>query len=168
MTEAQIQQWRARGESEKRVMFLFFSVLVSAIAVSVFLVSVTALPAAPTPQQAGGMSQGRYGRRMQMGPDQQLARLSKELKLTDDQKAKIKPILENEFQQISQIRQDTSVSPQDRRAKFMDIRNKGMAQIRPILTDKQQAKLQQIEERREARMKAWQARHGAPSTPDSQ
>jgi periplasmic protein CpxP/Spy len=167
MTEAQVQKWRQQGESEKRVMFLFFSVLFSAIVASVLLLTVTALPAAPAPQQ-GGVYQGRHGRRMQMSPERELARLSKELKLTKDQQAKIKPILDNEYQQMSQVRQDSSMSWQDRRGKFMDIRNKSMAQIRPILTDKQQAKLQQIEQRREERMKAWQASHGAPSAPQSQ
>jgi protein CpxP len=169
MTEAQIRRWRERGESEKRVMFLFFSVLFSAIVVSVLLLSVTALPAAPPPPQMGGMYQGRHGRRMQMGPDQQLARLSKELKLTKDQQAKIKPILDDEYQQMSKLRQDTSMSWQDKRGKFMDIRNKAMAQIHPLLTDKQQAKLQQVQQRREERMKAWQSRHGAASSaPQSQ
>jgi periplasmic protein CpxP/Spy len=168
MTEAQIQKWRERGESEKRVMLLVFSVLFSAIVGSVLLLSVTALPAAPQPPQTGGMYQGRHGRGMQMSPERELARLSKELKLTKDQQAKIKPILDNEYQQMSQIRQDTSMSPQDRRAKFMDTRNKTMAQIHPILTDKQQAKLQQIEQQRAERMKAWQARHGNPSAPQSQ
>jgi periplasmic protein CpxP/Spy len=167
MTEAQILRWRERGESEKRVMFLFFSVLFSAIVVSVLLLSVTALPAAPPPQM-GGMYQGRHGRHMQMGPDQQLERLSKELKLTKDQKTKIKPILEDESQQMSRVRQDSSMSWQDRRTKFMDIRNKTMAQIHPLLTDKQQAKLHQIEQRREERMKAWQSRRGAPPNPQSQ
>jgi len=129
---------------------------------------VTVLPAAPPPQQAGGMYQGRHGRRMQMSPERELARLSKELKLTKDQQAKIKPILDNEYQQMSQVREDTSMSWQDRRAKFMDIRNKSMAQVRPILTDKQQAKLQQIQQQREERMKAWRASHGAPPAPQSQ
>lgn len=45
MTEAQLRRWRQRGESEKRVMFLFFSVLFSAIVLSVLLLSVRAFPA---------------------------------------------------------------------------------------------------------------------------
>ena len=151
MTQAQIQEWRQRGESEKRVMFLFFSVLFSAIVLSVLLLSGTAFPAAP--QMGGGAYQ--RPRPMQMGPDQQLARLSKELKLTKDQKAKIKPILDSQFQEMSRLRQDTSMSWQDKRAKFMAIRSKTMDQIRPLLTDKQQAKLQEIEQRREQRMRAW-------------
>jgi periplasmic protein CpxP/Spy len=151
MTESQITQWRQRGESEKRVMLLFFSVLVSAILVSVLLLSVSTLPAAPP--QMGGPYRGRHG--MHNGPDQQLARLTKELKLTKDQKAKIKPILEDEYQQMSRLRQDTSMSRQDRRAKFMAVREKSMGQVRSLLTDKQQAKLQQIEQQRRERM-----RHG--------
>jgi hypothetical protein len=58
-----------------RVMFLFFSVLVSAIVASVLLLSVSALPA-PLPQM-GGSYQGHH-HAMRFGPDQQLARLNKE------------------------------------------------------------------------------------------
>jgi periplasmic protein CpxP/Spy len=166
MTQTQVQQWRQGGESEKRVVFLLFSVLLSAIASSVLLLSVSALPAAPP--QMGGQYPGRHGRSMQMGPDQQLARMTKELKLTKDQQAKIKPILADEYQQMSQLRQDTSISRQDKRAKFMDIRTKAMGQIRPLLTDKQQAKLRQIEQQREQRMRSWQSRHGATSDTGSQ
>lgn len=160
MTEVQIQKWREQGEPEKRVVFLFFSVLLSAIVLSVLLLSVTTLPAAPP--QMGGPYQGRH--RRAIGPDQQLARLSRELKLTDDQKAKIKPILNDEFQQMSRLRQDSSMSWQEKRAKFTDIRARTMGQIRPLLTDKQQAKLQQIEQEREQRMRA---RHGSTSAPHS-
>jgi Spy/CpxP family protein refolding chaperone len=166
MTEAQIREWRQRGESEKRMMLLFFSVLLSAIVLSVLLLSVTTLPAAPL--QMGGAYQGRHARTMRMGPHQELTRLSRELKLTKDQKTKIRPILEDQFQQISRLRQDTSMTWQDKRAKFMEIRHKTLDQIHPLLTGKQQAKLQEIEQRREQRMKSWQSRHGAPSNPQSQ
>lgn len=161
MTEAQIQKWRQRGESEKRVMFLFFSVLFSAIVASVLLLSVTAFPA----PQAGGYQRPR---RMRMGPDQELGRLSKELKLTKDQKTKIKPILDSQFQQMSRLRQDDSMSWQDKRSKFMEIRTKTMDQIRPLLTDKQQAKLEQIQQQRQRRMRQWQSSHAGPSGPEPQ
>jgi periplasmic protein CpxP/Spy len=165
MTNAQIQEWRRRGESEKRVMFLFFSVLLGAITLSVLLLSGTAYPAG-LPQQAGPYSGGP--RRMRMSPDEQLARFSKELKLTKDQKAKIKPILDDQFQEMARLRQDSSMSWQDRRAKLMDLRKKTMDEIRPILTDKQQAKLQEMEQRQAERMRSWQSRHGAPAVPPGQ
>ena len=63
------------------------------------------------------------------------------LNLTDDQKAKIKPILENESTQVQALHQDTSLSMQDRRTKMRDIHDSTLSQVRPLLTSDQQTKL---------------------------
>jgi hypothetical protein len=84
-------------------------------------------------------------------PEQQLDHLSKRLKLTDDEKSKIMPILQDQAQQMQSLRQDTSMSPQDRRAKFQQIHQNTMSQIRPILDESQQKKFDKMMKEQEQR-----------------
>ena len=79
-----------------------------------------------------------------MTADAQLDHMSQTLNLTDDQKTKIKPILEDSMKQMQQLRQDTSVSQEDRRTKMQQIHESTMSQIKPILTDDQQKKLESM------------------------
>jgi Spy/CpxP family protein refolding chaperone len=98
--------------------------------------------------QAGqkGWGQG-HGRGEGMSPDAQLQHMSEALNLTDDQKTRIKPILEDSSKQVQQLRGDTSLSQQDRRAKMQQIHESTMSQIKPILTSDQQKKLESMHER---------------------
>jgi Spy/CpxP family protein refolding chaperone len=57
-----------------------------------------------------------------------------ELNLTDDQKAKVKPILQDEAQKLKALRQDTSLAKEDKKAKLKSIREDTNAKIKPILT----------------------------------
>jgi protein CpxP len=101
---------------------------------------------AQMPEGPGG------GHRMPMSTEQRLQHLTKALNLTEDQQAKIKPILENESQQMQTLRQDTSVSQQDRWPKIQAIHDSTTSQIRPILTEEQQKKYEEMT-----------AHHAAPS-----
>lgn len=96
--------------------------------------------------QGGGRGQGR-GRGEAMSPDAQLQHMSETLNLTDDQKTKIKPILEDSSKQKQQLRGDTSLSQEDKRAKMQQIHESTMSQIKPILTSDQQKKLESMHER---------------------
>ncbi|HYG99594.1 MAG TPA: hypothetical protein VD837_10720 [Terriglobales bacterium] len=69
-----------------------------------------------------------------------LERMSQRLGLTDDQKSRLTPILQNDFDQARAIRQDTSLTRDQRRAKLAELRQSTRAQIEPILTDEQRAK----------------------------
>lgn len=115
---------------------------------AVFCISMVAFGQDTQSAQGGqrGWGQG-HGRGEGMSPDAQLQRMSQELNLTDDQKTKIKPILEDESKQIQQLRQDTSLSQEDKRSKFQEIHQKLMSQIKPILTSDQQKKLDSMHER---------------------
>ncbi len=97
-------------------------------------------------EQQGGPPQGRRGPMMQT-PEERLDRLSKELKLTDDQKEKIKPILQNESDQMKSLRDDTSMSREDRRAKVMDLRQKTDEGIKAVLNPDQQKKYDEMRSR---------------------
>jgi Spy/CpxP family protein refolding chaperone len=78
-------------------------------------------------------------------PEAQLDRLTQQLNLTDEQKAKIKPILEDQAKQMETLRGDTSVSPQDRRSQFMQLRENTSKKIRAVLDPDQQKKYDEMQ-----------------------
>ena len=97
-------------------------------------------------QMQDGMAQG--GAMHPMGPmstEQRLQHLTQMLNLTSDQQSKIKPILENESQQMQTLRADTSMTREDRMGKMRSIRETTNSQISPILTTAQQQKWQQMQ-----------------------
>lgn len=71
---------------------------------------------------------------------QKLQHLSSELNLTDDQKQKIQPILQSQLQQAKAVQDDSSLSPDQKKAKMQDIHQSMSSQIGPILTPDQQKK----------------------------
>ena len=117
-----------------------------AIALPLTMVAQTEAPPAQ-PQGQMGEHHDHMGR---MGgppsPQQHLDHLSQMLNLTDDQKAKVKPILEDTDTQAQSLRKDTSLSPQDRMAKMRDLHEKSMTQIRGLLTADQQTKLDSMKQ----------------------
>lgn len=78
--------------------------------------------------------------------DDMLAHLTKALSLTDDQQAKIKPILADEHEKIQAIRQDTSVSKADMGAKIKPIRDAANDQIKALLTPDQVTKFEALQQ----------------------
>jgi periplasmic protein CpxP/Spy len=122
----------------KKLQVIFAAMLLS--------LSVAAFAQSPDTQASQGEHQGR-GRGQGMNADEQLQRMSRMLNLTDDQKAKIKPILEEQSNKMHELMQDTSISQQDKRSKFQEIHQNTMSQIKPILTPDQQQKLANMRER---------------------
>jgi Spy/CpxP family protein refolding chaperone len=59
------------------------------------------------------------------------------LNLTDDQKTQVQPILEAERQKMRDLRNDSSLSSDDRKAKMKEIRKDTATQLQPILTPDQ-------------------------------
>jgi len=122
------------------------------ISAAVLLFSISGFAQAPASQDQGDAEhQGAGMHNRRMDPEQQLERMSKQLNLTDDQKAKVKPILEQQHEQMQSLRQDTSLSQQDRRAKFQEIHQNAMSQIRPLLNENQQKKFDKMLQRQEER-----------------
>lgn len=111
---------------------------------------------APAAQDNGGRRHGPPD------PAERTAELTKHLNLTSDQQAKVLSALQSERSQAESLRQDSSLSQQDRRAKMMEIRQTTDGQIRAVLDSNQQKKWDEMQAKREQRM---QNRHGAP--PDS-
>jgi len=63
--------------------------------------------------------------------------LSEQLKLTDDQKEKLKPIVQEERKKVRELRDNKDLSRQDRVAKLKEIREDVSAKLKPILTPEQ-------------------------------
>ncbi len=92
----------------------------------------------------GGPSGEHMGRGHQMSPDEELQRLDKALKLTDDQKNQIKPILQDRQQKMQSLRSDTSLSQEDRRSKMRSTMEDSNSKIRNLLTDDQKKKFDEM------------------------
>ena len=69
-----------------------------------------------------------------------LDKISAELNLTDDQKTKIKPVLESEYSQLQTINQDSSLSPDQKKAKAKEAHSSAKTEINGVLTPDQQKK----------------------------
>ena len=116
----------------------------------------------PQEQTQSGKS-GHMGRRGGMGnPDEALQHMTKQLNLTSEQQEKVRPILENQFKQMQAVRQDTSLSRQDRMSKMRSLHQDTMSQIKPLLNSDQQQKLDQMMSQRQGRR-----RRGASKNPQS-
>jgi periplasmic protein CpxP/Spy len=93
-------------------------------------------------------------------PNRQAKHLAKELGLTRDQVAQIKPILAGRFQQMQSLRADTSLTPQDRRVKAHAIQQDSTEKIEAVLNDTQKQQYEQMLAQRRAR----RSQENAPAT----
>jgi protein CpxP len=97
----------------------------------------------PAPAQ----QQGQPGRGPdRMNPDRQLERMTRELGLSTDQQAQIKPLLIERQQKMEATFQDQSASQQDRRAKMQSIRQESQGKIEAVLNDQQKQKFEAMQE----------------------
>ena len=102
-----------------------------------------ALQTAPAAQEHGAMGGPTMGA---MTPESRLKMLTEKLNLTDDQQAKLKPILEDESKQMKALHDDTSLAPADKRAKMKELRESSTDKINAVLTPDQQAKWKQMKQ----------------------
>jgi Spy/CpxP family protein refolding chaperone len=158
--ETAIEKWRKGGGMDKEDLLIL--VLSLAVLLVVVLFALSGLQAA----QAPGGERGRGP--MRMGPEQRLAWLTKQLNLTDEQQAKVKPILEDEHKQMMALHEDSSMSRDQKHAKFREIHQNAFNQIRPLLTDEQQKTLADLQEKQRERMKARHGRRENGAEPESQ
>src|SRR2546427_9600846 len=129
---------------------------------------VVAAFALPSFSQSGGETDRKDGRHGQMGMpsvDDHVKHLTKQLNLTEERQAKVKSILEEQQKQMAALRQDSTLSPEDRRAKFQEIHRKTSQEIREALNKGQQRKFDELESKHKGRMKEH---HGPPSQSDQQ
>jgi protein CpxP len=124
------------------------------------------------PQAEGGGMGGHGGREMMMDPDQRLAHMTKRYKLTADQQSQIKPILQDEQQQMQSMRSDTTSSREDKRAKMQSTHQASTQKIEAVLTDEQKQKFeadqQKMQERRSEHMHGGGQASGDAGQPPAQ
>src|SRR5271163_667321 len=125
------------------------------LATGLTLCSAAAFAQQDTPAPDASAQQG--GHRQPPTPDEQVARMTKRYNLSSDQQAQIKPILANQQQQMQALRQDSSLSQEDRMAKVKSIRDDSSAKISALLNDSQKQKFAQDQQRRQEHMQG----HGA-------
>ena len=88
------------------------------------------------PQNSWAAGKGKHhaeGKRLQ--------KLSQTLALTDAQKSQIEPILKSTRAQAKAIKQDASLTPEERKAKRKALRQSMRSQIQPLLTADQKTKM---------------------------
>jgi hypothetical protein len=88
----------------------------------------------------------------QRGGGMTLDMLTTRLKLTDDQQAKIKPILADRDTQNAAIRGDQDLAREDRMAKMTKLRTDTDGKINAILTDDMKAEYKKMNDEMRARM----------------
>ena len=129
-----------------------------------------ALYAQDQTQPTGGQQQGQWGHghgRL-MDPDRQLAHLTKTLNLSADQQTQIKPILVDRQQKIQALRQDQTLSQQDRHSKVMAIRQDTRTRLEVALNDQQKQQLEEMRAKMEARHQHMGGQNQAPPSATAQ
>ena len=92
-------------------------------------------------QEAGGAPpSAQQAPRPRGRVERQLQKMTETLNLTDDQVAKIRPILQNRNQQLKDLRADSSLPQGEARAEAAAIRRSARQQIDRILTPEQREK----------------------------
>lgn len=112
-------------------------------------------PAAPAAPPAPAVPPGS---KVAARPDQ-LASMTEVLKLTEEQRAKIKPILDEQTKQINAIRADKNTPLQERTAKYQQLRKASHEKVRAVLTPEQAEKWD--------KMRGVGVRPPAPNAPPS-
>ena len=109
-------------------------------------------PPASDQNAAGGMGKHGHHHRGMPSADEQLKHLTKRLSLSDDQQAKLKPILEDQHNQMEQLRSDTTGTREDRWKKMREIRESSDTQIKTVLNEDQQKKFDKMREEQRSRL----------------
>ena len=137
------------------------AVLLCSVALALPALAQNGTASSGPPDQAQGPPPGggqgrRGGDRMEM--------MTRELNLTPDQVAKIRPIMEDSRKQMQALR-DSDASQDDRRAKMMAIQQSQATQIKAFLTDDQKPKYDAMEARMRDRMRGGGGDGGPPPPP---
>lgn len=99
------------------------------------------------------------------GQADQLKQLKEQLKLTDAQVEKLRPILKEQADKLRALRDDTSLSQQDRRKKVQEIREATTPKINAILTKEQSDQWEKIRQERQGQGQRRPGNQGRPPRP---
>lgn len=133
-------------------------------------------PASPGPSsnsqsstgpQSAAPSQGSAGSNSANSGQSGSNSVEDELNLTQDQKQKIAEVVDDENKQISTVRNDTSMSMEQKQQKVLQIRQEGAPRIKAILTPDQLQKLAAIQQRMRAQQQGGTGANAPQSSPQS-
>jgi periplasmic protein CpxP/Spy len=96
-----------------------------------------ALGAVAWQSPSGQDNPGKQGRMHRMNVDDRVKMLTEKLNLSEDQQAKAKSILTDSHQQMQAVRNDSSLSQDDRRSKMRSLHEATNSKLRDILNDDQ-------------------------------
>jgi Spy/CpxP family protein refolding chaperone len=102
----------------------------------------------PTPPPAGG---GQRGERRERRQEMMGKEMAEKLGLSQDQQDKVKVIREKTQTDITAVRDDVSLTEDQKREKIRDLRMNSMKDFRAVLTPDQQAKMEQMRKERQER-----------------
>jgi protein CpxP len=114
-------------------------------------------PSAPPPQDQAGPRQGGQGGMR----GNQVEFLTKKLNLTPDQVTQVKAIDADAMTQMRALREDTSVTPDEKKPKMRAIHQASQDKIRALLTDDQKTKFDALQ----AQMQERRGNHGGGDGP---
>ena len=108
------------------------------------------IPAAGAQQKTATPLNSRHHALDSSSPlDRELDRLTKNLKLTDAQKSRVRTILEKKDEQMRQVKENPSLQRVDNRykkyKKIAEIHDKSRGKIRKLLTGEQKAKFDKMD-----------------------
>jgi hypothetical protein len=92
------------------------------------------------------------------------------LQLTPEQKSKLQPIIQEEVTQINSVRNDASLSMDQKRSKIEEIKKTSFPKILAVLTPEQQKKLSDMQQQARQQQQQRQMNQGpstSPATPDA-
>ena len=111
--------------------------LFSLLSLALFTATVPAIAAEPTPPPAPAASApGQFASKLQD--------IAAQLNLTEEQKAQIGPILQQEMAELRALKEEAKAARREKLQRFRDINQKASAQIRPLLTPEQQKKYDEL------------------------
>jgi len=116
--------------------------------------------AADQPAGKGPWNKGKHGGEMKKGSGGMGLGLYSQLNLTEEQKAKIQEIQKSRRDQLSALKEDTTLTPEQKREKMRTIMESCQKQMDEILTPEQKQKLDQLREQMRERWKQHQQEKG--------
>jgi Spy/CpxP family protein refolding chaperone len=122
----------------KKYFALFAAVLVGMLMVSSGIAQDTTAGSASSTTGKAAKKGKAAGGRASHKADAELAELTKTLNLTEDQQAKIKPILTDQSAKIRAEKKGASITAEEAKEKHKEIRNTANREIRDLLTPDQQ------------------------------
>ena len=100
---------------------------------------------AQAPPQGAGAPGTAGGSASHIDPEKQAQALGRKLNLTAYQVGQIKPILEDEKQDLDDVLSDTSLPVRDRRSRAQKIRQDTREKLEDVMNDQQKAQFEQMQ-----------------------